>query len=68
MLSENQVKNYYELGYVIVNFINKKKLDLVKQDLSSMIKECVKHNLPKYYKKNIKNLKNINFVLNDAMI
>ena len=68
MLSENQVKNYYELGYVIVNFINKKKLDLVKQDLSSMIKESVKHNLPKYYKKNIKNLKNINFVLNDAMI
>ena len=62
MLSEKQIKNYYDQGYTIVNFINNKKLTLVKQDLSSMIKESVKHNLPKYYKKNI------NFVLNEAMI
>jgi len=68
MLSENQVKNYYELGYAIVNFINKKKLNLVKQNLSSMIKESVEYHLPRYYKKNIRNLKNTNFVLNDAMI
>ena len=68
MLSEKQIINYYDLGYTIVNFINKKKLTLVKQDLSSMIKESVKYNLPKYYKKNIRNLKNTNFVLNDAMI
>ena len=68
MLSEKQIINYYDLGYIIVNFIDKKKLTLVKQDLSSMIKESVEYNLPKYYKKNIRNLKNTNFVLNDAMI
>lgn len=68
MLSEQQIRNYHNLGYTIVNFINKEKLALVKQDLSSMIKESVKYYLPKYHKKNIRNLKNVNFVLNDAMI
>ena len=68
MLSEKQVRNYHNLGYTIVNFINREKLALVKRDISNLIIENVKFYLTKYYKNNINNLKNVNFVLNDAMI
>ena len=68
MLSEKQIRNYHNLGYTVVNFINKEKLALVKRDISNLIIESVKFYLTKYYKNNINNLKNVNFVLNDAMI
>ena len=68
MLNKKQIKDFHDKGYTVVNFINKKKLNLIKIHVSSMILESIKYNLPKYYKKNLKKLKNNNFILNDGMI
>ena len=67
MLNKKQIKDFKEKGYIIINFIDKKNLTLVKKNLADMIMESARHNLPKYYKKNIKKMKNTNFILNDVM-
>ena len=66
--NNNLLKSFDENGYVILDVIDKKKLNEVKKDLHVMILDSLKSNASEFVSKNKKKLKNKNFILNDGLI
>ena len=67
-LKKNKIQKFEEDGYLIFNFINKKKLKEVRKDLYIMILDSLKVNAVEFIKKNKKKKKIKNFIINEGLI
>lgn len=67
-LKKNKIREFNENGYLIFDFIDKKKLDQVKIDLYFMVLDSIKVNAPEFIKKNKKKINSKNFILHEGMI
>ena len=68
ILNSKTLRLFHEKGYLIIDLIDKNKLNEVKKDLYIMVLDSLKLNFPEFIKKNTKNLKNKNFILNEGLI
>jgi len=59
---------FNQKGYLIFDFIDKKKIDRVKNDLYVMVLDSLTINCPTFIKKNKKKIKIKDFVLNEGLI
>jgi len=67
-LNKSKIHQFNKNGYLIFNFICKKKLNQVKNDLFLMVLKSLKDNAPEFLEKNKKKLKIKNFILHEGMI
>jgi len=67
-LNKSKIHQFNKNGYLIFNFICKKKLNQVKNDLFLMVLKSLNDNAPEFLKKNKKKLKIKNFILHEGMI
>ena len=68
IFNKNLLRSFDENGYIILDLIDKKKLNEVKKDLYIMTLDSLKNNAPEFISKNNKKLKNKNFILHDGLI
>ena len=67
-LNKDTLRLFNKKGYLIFDFIEKEKLNEVKKDLYLMVLDSLMLNYPEFIKKNKKNIKIKNFVLNEGLI